>query len=151
MKYAPAARAALGEERIAWLRGLPAEHRSESVAVIHASPGDLWRAPLPECEAAELAVTYGSLHAETVVYGHMHQPYVRRLDRFTVANSGSVGNPFDDDPRAAYALIEGRSIQIVRVDYDIEREVHLLLSSGYPDAARIAEMRRSGKFVPVPA
>jgi putative phosphoesterase len=148
-QYAPATRAGLGEERIAWLRQLPAEYRSDSVAVVHASPGDPWRAPLPDCEEAELAATYESLHATTVVYGHIHRPYVRRLDRFTVANSGSVGNPFDGDPRAACVLVEDGAVEVVRVDYDIEREIDLLLRSGYPDAARIAEMRRTGNFVAV--
>jgi diadenosine tetraphosphatase ApaH/serine/threonine PP2A family protein phosphatase len=147
--YAPASRAALGEERIAWLRDLPAEYRGESVALVHASPGDLWRAPLPESEDAELVATYQGLRAGTVVYGHIHRPYVRQLDGFTVANSGSVGNPFDGDPRAGYLLLENDSIQIMRVDYDIEREVALLLRSGYPDAPRIAEMRQTGRFVPV--
>ena len=147
--YAPATRAALGEERIAWLRKLPPEHRSEGVAVVHAGPDDLWRAPLPDWEDSELATTYGALDAETVVYGHIHRPYVRELGRFTVANSGSVGNSFDGDRRAAYALIEDGAVQIVRVEYDVEREAHLLLRSDYPDATRIAAMRRSGRFVPV--
>jgi putative phosphoesterase len=150
-QYAPATRAALGEERIAWLRQLRPEYRSEGIALVHASPGDLWRAPLPGCEDTELAATYGTLDAETVVYGHIHRPYVRTLERFTVANSGSVGNPFDGDPRAAYALIEDGSVQIVRVDYDVEREVGLLLGSDHPDVSRIVAMRRSGTFVPVSA
>jgi putative phosphoesterase len=150
-KYAPATRAALGEERLAWLRKLPPEYRSDGVAVVHASPGDLWRAPLPKCEDTELTATYGALGAETVVYGHIHRPYVRKLDRFTVANSGSVGNPFDGDNRAAYALVEDDAVQIVRVEYDVEREARVLLRSDYPDASRIAAMRRSGTFVPVSA
>jgi putative phosphoesterase len=148
-EYAPATLIALAEERIAWLRQLPAEHRTENVAIVHASPGDLWRAPLPDCDDAELAATYEPLHAEMVVYGHIHRPYVRQLDGFRVANSGSVGNPVAGHPRAGDMLIKDSSIQIIRVDYDVEREAHLLLHSGYPDAPRIAEMRRSGKFVHV--
>jgi putative phosphoesterase len=148
-EYAPVTRAALGEGRIAWLRQLPAECNRDGIAVVHASPGDLWRAPLPDCEDVELAATYESLRATTVVYGHIHRPYVRRLDRLTVANSGSVGNSFDGDPRAAYLLVEDGGVAVVRVDYDIEREIDLLMRSGYPDAARIAEMRRTGQFAPV--
>ena len=67
------------------------------------------------------------------------------------ANSGSVGNPFDGDARASYLLLEGGAAEIVRVDYDIEREVAALTRSDYPDAARIAEMRRTGTFVRVAA
>ena len=147
--YAPATREAIGDERIAWLRDLPQEHRDGNVALVHASPGDLWRAPLPDGEDSELLATYGPLGAETVVYGHIHIPFARRLDRLTVANSGSVGSPFDGDPRASYLLIDSHTRQIIRVEYDIERELELLRGSDYPDAPRIAEMRRLGRFVAV--
>ncbi len=66
-----------------------------------------------------------------------------------MTNSGSVGSPFDGDPRASYLLVDAGEAQIVRVEYDIEREVDLLLRSHYPDGQRIAEMRRRGKFVAV--
>jgi putative phosphoesterase len=147
--YAPATRALLGDERMAWLRRLPDEHRSDDLALVHASPGDLWRAPLPDAEDSELYTTYRPCAAEIVVYGHIHRPYVRHLDRLTVANSGSVGSPFDGDPRASYLLVESGDVQLIRVAYDIEAEVDLLLRSAYPDAPRIAATRRLGRFVPV--
>jgi 3',5'-cyclic AMP phosphodiesterase CpdA len=48
--YAPATRDVLGPGRLAWLRGLPAEQRSHGLVVLHASPGDLWRAPMPDVQ-----------------------------------------------------------------------------------------------------
>lgn len=148
--YARATREALGEERLAWLRGLPVEHRAEELLVLHASPGDLWRAPMPDADDSELSSTYGSAGAPVVVYGHIHRPFVREAGPgLTVANSGSVGSPFDGDPRASYLLVEDGIPRVVRVDYDVEREVELVLRSGYPDAERIAEMRRTGRFVPI--
>ena len=146
--YSPATRKLLGGERIEWLRGLPDEHRQNGLVLVHASPGDLWRAPPPDADDAELLAAYGPCEAEIAVYGHIHRPYVRRLDELTVANSGSVGSPFDGDPRAAYLLVDGSRPQVVRVEYDVEREASLLTRSRYPDATRIAEMRRSGRFVP---
>jgi predicted phosphodiesterase len=144
--HAPATRELLGEDRIAWLRELPDQHREGDVALLHASPGNLWRAPMPDAEDEELAATYGPCDAGTIVYGHIHRPYVRLLERFTVANSGSAGAPYDGDPRASYLLIDAGEPRIVRVEYDIEREVDLLERSGYPDASRIAESRWSGRY-----
>ncbi len=144
---APVTRELLGEERIAWLRQLPEVHREDDFALVHASPDDLWRAPMPDADASELSATYGSCGARVVAYGHIHRPYIRILERFTLANSGSVGSPFDGDARASYMLLDHGQAEIIRVEYDIEREVALLLCSGYPDAARIAETRRHGKFV----
>jgi putative phosphoesterase len=149
--YAPATIEQLGEERVAWLRSLPAEHSEGGIRVIHASPGDLWRAPMPDAAEAELLETYGAADEDIVVYGHIHLPFVRRLASLTVANTGSVGNPFDGDPRAAYLMVEDGEAETIRVSYEIEREVSTVLGSGYPDAPRIAEMRRRGTFVPVEA
>jgi predicted phosphodiesterase len=147
--HAPVSREQLGEERIGWLRQLPAEHREDGIALVHASPGDLWRAPAPDADDAQLIETYGPLRSVIAVYGHIHRPYVRELDQLTVVNSGSVGSPFDGDPRASYALINDGRAEIVRVAYDVEREIDTVMRSGYPDAERIAEMRRTGTFVPV--
>jgi predicted phosphodiesterase len=146
-EYAPATRQLLGEERVAWLRGLPAQQRLEDLALVHAAPDDLWRAPSPDAEDGELAAVYGPLGAATAVYGHIHRPYTRALTRLTVANSGSVGMPWDGDPRACYLLIEEGRPNVLRVEYDVEREAALLLGSGYPDAPRLAEMRRLGVFL----
>jgi hypothetical protein len=38
---------------------------------------------------------------------------------------------------------------VIRVEYAIETEAAALRASGYPDADRITEMLRSGRFVPV--
>jgi putative phosphoesterase len=147
-EYAPATLDALGAERLAWLQALRREYRDGELLLLHASPDSLWKAPMPDAEDSELIATYDKCGAALVVYGHIHRPFVRRLGAMTVANSGSAGSPLDGDPRASYLLIEDGRPQIVRVEYDIEREVRLLLDSGYPDAARIAAMRRSAAFLP---
>jgi predicted phosphodiesterase len=145
--YAPATIELLGEERVAWLRGLPSVARSNGLSLVHAAPGDLWRAPMPSTEDAELSLTYGSLGAEMAVYGHIHRPFIRALDEMTVANCGSVGMPWDGDPRASYLLVDDAQARLVRVDYDIVREAAAMRSSGYPDAVRLVEMRRRAEFV----
>ena len=141
----------LGTERIAWLRTLPMEWRSSDagIALVHASPGNLWRAPAADCEESELEATYGSLGARVVVYGHIHRPYVRAAGGLIVANSGSVGSPYDGDARPSYLMIEDGRVTIRRVEYDVERECREFVASGYPHAAWLAEIRRKGAFVPL--
>jgi predicted phosphodiesterase len=147
-EYAPVTAAALGDERVAWLRELPAERRVGDWAIVHASPGDLWRAPAPDAEDADLADVYGPLGTHAI-YGHIHRPFVRRLaGGVAVANAGSVGMPWDGDPRASYLLVEGDRAEIVRVDYDVEAEARALHAARHPDADRLAEMRRRGSFLP---
>jgi hypothetical protein len=58
-----------------------------------------------------------------------------------------VGSPYDGDPRASYLLVDDGRAEVIRVAYDVEREVEGLLRSGYPDAERVAETRRRGEYI----
>lgn len=51
-----------------------------------------------------------------------------------LVNVGSVGQPRDEDPRAAFAVFDSTasSVRIVRVDYDIEREAQRIRAAGLP-------------------
>lgn len=144
----PATRDLLGAERVAWLKALPATLRDGDLAMLHASPGNLWRAPLADATSEYLDAAYESLEAQIVVYGHIHNPYVRRTGKLTVANTGGVGLSYDGDPSASYLLIDGGHCHMRRVEYDIEQEARALLASSYPRAEWLASMLRSGRYVP---
>lgn len=148
---AAATRAALGDERLAWLSDLPGELREEGLALVHAQPGDCWRAPGIDGSEAELAKVYGPLDAAVVVYGHTHVPGVRQLGGgLTLVNAGSVGLPFDGDARASYAVVEPGAMAVIRrVEYDVERELRALVECGLPGAAWTARMLRAkGALLP---
>lgn len=139
----------LGPERNAWLQSLPMEWRQEDqIALVHAVPGDLWRAIFPEADDAELRAVYGPLGARIAVYCHIHRSYVRTIGDLTVANSGSVGLPFDGDPRASYLVIQDGRVQNRRVDYDIEKAVADVMGSGLPEAEAVAIMYRTARPQP---
>src|SRR3954471_19252324 len=72
-EYVPDTLDRLGDDRVAWLQELPAEHRADELTVVHAQPGDLWRAPMPDASDEELASVYAPLGADRVGYGHIHQ------------------------------------------------------------------------------
>jgi predicted phosphodiesterase len=135
----------LGDERVGWLRAQPAERRTGDLRVLHASPGDLWRAPMPDAGDAELAATYGT-DAPVVVYGHVHRPFVRALRGLTVANSGSVGLPWDGDPRAAYVLVDAGRPAVRRTAYDLEAARRDLVDSGFPLAGWLERVQREARF-----
>jgi putative phosphoesterase len=146
----PATRKLIGETHLDWLRRLPAEVRHENLVLLHASPGNVWRSPLHTADDAELESTYQSLNAHLVVYCHIHRPFIRQVGEMTVCNSGSVGSPYDGDPRASYLLIDDGVPAIRRVEYNVHREIQRLLASDYPQKEWIAEMRRRAAYVPPP-
>jgi predicted phosphodiesterase len=63
--------------------------------------------------------------------------------QYWLVNPGSVGQPRDQDPRAAYALYspEDRTVDYRRVSYDIDRAAEKIRKAGLPDslAARLYE------------
>ena len=64
-------------------------------------------------------------------------------DYYYLINPGSVGQPRDGDPRAAYALYspEDRTVEYGRVPYDIGKAAAKILQAGLPEslAARLFE------------
>jgi len=144
----PPTLASIGEERLRWLEGLPTMYSQEGFSLVHASPDDLWRAPMANASDEEMQTTYASLGAPIVVYGHIHCPYVRRLRGMTVANTGSVSQSYDGDRRASYLLMDGESIAIRRVEYDVESEARELSRSGLPHADWLARILLAGKYRP---
>jgi len=147
---ARATRDLIGESRLQVLRRLPLQLRYESMVLLHASPGDLWKSPLETADEEALERVYGRLQVKTVVYGHIHKPFVKHLRQFTVCNSGSVGMPYDGDPRASYLLLDGEQAEIRRVEYDVSKEADRLLKSNYPFKEWFAEIRQRGAYVPPP-
>jgi putative phosphoesterase len=125
-------REALGEERLAWMRGLPLRLTHGPIALVHASPNGTWRSPDPEAADAELEAVYSPLGAPIAVYGHIHRSFIRTLSGMTVANTGSVSLSYDGDPRAAYLLLDDSKLTIRRVEYEVAKEIKALAGCGLP-------------------
>src|SRR5215470_4162289 len=138
-------RARIGDERLRWLRSLPTVQAGEGFAVVHASPKDLWQAPMANAADEEIENTYMELGVPVVVYGHIHVSHVRRLPGMTVANAGSVSQSYDADRHAAYALIEGERVTMGRVEYDLEREAKEL-PSAVPNAEWLSRILLQGNI-----
>ena len=135
----------LGEERLAWLRELPLKQTHGAVALVHASPDSLWRAPMPEASDEELKKVYSGLTRPIAVYAHIHRSYVRASPELTVVNTGSVSLSHDGDRRSAYLLLDDSIATIRRVEYDVDREADALSNCGLPHAEWVVRMLRSGR------
>ena len=142
----PWARERLGEKRLSWISQLPRAWRQDQTLLVHAGVDDLWQAPMPDAPDDEILRAYGDRGASLVVYGHIHRPYVRKLERLTVANSGSVGLPYDGDPRPSYLLIDDGVPEVHRVEYDLDRAARDAVEAGFPLAEWLAQVQRNGRF-----
>ena len=138
-EIAAAAREALGQERMAWLGTLPRLQMHGSMTLVHASPDTTWRAPAHGAADVDLEAVYSPLGRPVVIYGHIHQSFVRQVSGIVVANSGSVSLSYDGDTRAAYLLLDDSRASIRRVEYDVAAEVKALRAAKLPHSAWIAK------------
>lgn len=136
-----------------WLRSLRPAARRDHVELFHGSPRDpVWEYVLSE-EVALLALLETS--APVVLVGHSHLALALGWDeeslegglaplgtevglpgRRWLLNPGSVGQPRDGDPRAAWLLIDipsGRGT-FRRTEYPIERTQAEMRGRGLPEA-----------------
>jgi hypothetical protein len=145
-EIAPVVRELIGEDRLAFLQNLPLTMRLASVFLCHASPSDLWLAPRERDGDDRFAKTYGSVGAETVIYGHIHFPLVRKLKDMTVINTGAVSLSYDGDWRASYLLLDSGQPSLRRIEYDRDREERALLQSRLPHREWLAQILRTAKY-----
>src|SRR3954465_14099010 len=112
---------ALGPQTVAQLDNLPERCLLPSALFCHASPKSDVESFLPEPGEDEQELLAG-VEAPRIVFGHTHLPFARQgPGGVELVNPGSVGMPFDGDPRAAHALLsDADTIEHRRVEYDHE-------------------------------
>ena len=150
----------LAEEDRTFLRRLPLVHQSGGITFVHATPNEPgeWNYIFTYPEAEE---AFRSLAEEIAFVGHSHSPVILAkkgkksatslgreaaiLEKGTryIINVGSVGQPRDGNPDAAYGLYdEGeRKFLLKRVPYDIPTAQEKIMRAGLPPslARRLAE------------
>ena len=104
---------------------------------------------------------------DIVGYGHIHTPNLFRFKNKTIFNTGTVGIPMElsnidkSDPNvhfstlSSYMILEGDfgseslssiSFNLVRLPYDVEKEIEFLKSSDMPDKENTISKLRTATY-----
>jgi putative phosphoesterase len=85
---------------------------------------------------------------DIVCVGHSHMQFNLLVDGVVILNPGSVGQPRDGDPRAAYAVIDDSKIELKRVAYPVEETLERVEASPMPEKAKqlLAQCLRLGRM-----
>jgi diadenosine tetraphosphatase ApaH/serine/threonine PP2A family protein phosphatase len=145
---------ALTEETRAYLDGLPTMAALDAYTLAHGSPRHpLWEYVFDYQTAAE---NFAYFETAVCLVGHTHMPmfvveqaahdllvqepqpgqeFALLQGKFMI-NPGSVGQPRDEDPRAAYGLLDTKAHtwQFFRVDYDVEETQRQMRQERLPEA-----------------
>lgn len=136
------ARRELSDEQLEWLADLP-EERTElngKVKLVHGHPDDPDHYTYPGEFGPDLLEG-----EELLVLGHTHVQGHATYEEGIVCNPGSVGQPRDGDPEAAYAIVDldDRSVEERRVEYDIGNVIEAVEEAGLP--GKIGSRLREGR------
>jgi predicted phosphodiesterase len=131
----------LSDEQITFLARLPRTITLDvdglgRVCFCHATPRDdneLFTELTPAEAVAEMLA--GTMEA-TIVCGHTHMQFERRVGRWRVVNAGSVGKPWDDGPEPRWALL-GPDVSLRRGELDQERAAEAIRATGWPGAEEL--------------
>jgi diadenosine tetraphosphatase ApaH/serine/threonine PP2A family protein phosphatase len=126
---------------------------SDWIEICHGSPDDEDAYVLDSQDALTILRAPGR---SLCLFGHTHAPLVAQLagrdvayrstapdsalslvsGRRSLVNVGSVGQPRDGDPRAAYGIVDGerQEVGFFRVPYDVAAAQRAIRSAGLPDA-----------------
>jgi diadenosine tetraphosphatase ApaH/serine/threonine PP2A family protein phosphatase len=138
-----------------YLASLPKYGRLGAHRYVHGSPRKpyLWEYILDDLQALEILVQLGR---RLCFFGHTHLPRIFteegeqipegtgwiELPPSALVNPGSVGQPRDGNPQAAFAIIDlaTPAVRFGRVPYDVETTQAKILRAGLPavQAARLA-------------
>ncbi len=140
----------LTQENRDYLRGLPLTISEDDILFVHSTPSrpEKWRYLFLD-DDVELQMRH---YEEKLCFvGHSHQPlaFIKVGDKIPeasrlpvslknnlryVINVGSVGQPRDYDPRAAYVIadLESETIELKRVPYDVETAQAKIIRAGLP-------------------
>ncbi len=150
----------LSEAHMEYLRSMPMVKRVSGFTLVHSTLDmpEKWGYVFDEFEAA---ANFSYQSTPVCFHGHTHIPVMferqKRVSRshFTkikittgtryFVNVGSVGQPRDGDPRAAYCIYDMRekTIELRRVKYDIPAVQKKILDAGLPE--RLAKRLQFGK------
>ncbi len=125
-----------------WLGGLPLTTTFGDATLVHATPEhpDHWL----RVDSYQVAKAQFGYFDTTVCFaGHTHVPAIlsAKIGQFRVVaggkffvNVGSVGQPRDGDPRAAYGIFDPvqMTYELARVPYDIERTRRRIADANLP-------------------
>jgi predicted phosphodiesterase len=109
-----------------WLASLKPQSQLGDLNIVHGG----WNDPLDEYVTPALEY-FSPLEGKLFASGHTHYPCVWENSLIAYCNPGSVGQPRDGDPRASFAVLNGSSFSLHRIEYDYQSIQKKMKKAGF--------------------
>lgn len=102
--------------------------------LVHGTPSDpYWGTFTPEGDIEAMFTQMISLDVNMMMVGHSHLSFLLKRSGRTIINPGSVGQPRDGCPDAAYVILDSGAVTFRRVPYDVETAANQIKKAGLPE------------------
>lgn len=116
----------ISNDNLDWVCRLPHFLKVRDLFLVHGG----WTNPIDEyLEPTE--EYFSKLQGQFFVSGHSHKQMLKDFNGKVYCNPGAVGQPRDDDPRAAFATFDGGGFHLHRVEYEIDKVGRLMGDAGF--------------------
>ena len=123
----------LSDERLGFVRSWPLSISLDGVLYCHGSPRSDEEIVTAITPPKRLDPMLDGVREQTVVCGHTHVQFDRRVGDRRLVNAGSVGLAYEGEPGVACWALLGPDVELRRTHYDVGLAVEALEASGYPD------------------
>ncbi len=118
----------ISKDNLAWLKSLPVHREVGQLKMVHGG----WADPIDEyLEPTE--DYFANVDGKFFTSGHTHRQLIKKFNEKVYCNPGSVGQPRDNDPRAAFATFDGNDFSLHRIEYDMQPVFELMKKAGFSD------------------
>lgn len=100
----------------------------------HRSDSEIFMRQTPD---AALMEVFRDVNVRTVICGHTHMQFDRKVGNIRIVNAGSVGMPFGT--AAAHWLLLGNDIEMRQTAYDLSQAATRIRGTDFPGAEDFAE------------
>ncbi|MBO5476669.1 MAG: metallophosphoesterase family protein [Clostridia bacterium] len=162
----------IGKKREEYLKSLPKFYdfymSGLKIRLMHASPKTTYKSiniyDITEALNKEIVDMFeDEENIDVIIFGHIHSPFIYRLDNKMLVNTGSVSNSCDlitkneeTNLLASYLILEGEynsndaaniSYELVKVPFDYQKEIKNLENSDMPNKDMAIAELKTGIYV----
>lgn len=122
-------RGIITSQNLQWLSSFPAYRKINSLALVHGG----WNNPIDEYIVNPDQGYFDFMPNQFFASGHTHKQTIKIFDQKVYCNPGSVGQPRDNNYKAAFATFDGAKFELFRVDYNVDEVCQLMRQAGFSE------------------
>ena len=119
-------RKVITKENKEWIKSFPFIRNEQGISMVHGS----WSNPIDDY-LEPTKEYFEKLNGKYFASGHCHVQRIENYGDKIYCNPGSVGQPRDNNPLAAFVTFDGNNFQTYRVEYDIKKVGELMDKAGF--------------------